>query len=177
MRPARRFLSIKAPLSGHTNLFVGTLSPSRMVKYIYDNQYPWLLLPKQVPRSLFYYLFNQRFCQSHYRSTIDHVISACCRTSDVNACPKIWFSHYCTDEIETICMILYKQIFKGIPWELCVKVCWHLIQYWSYNKLEQTFDQNYSRWRDATLSIMCLQVCDVLLISLVPPKHSYWILW
>ena len=66
--------------------------------------------------------FNQRCCQSRYRSAIDHVMGACCRTRDVNTCRKIHFSHHCTAEIEQLCIILYMWLYKGRQWGLCVKV-------------------------------------------------------
>ena len=50
---------LKAPVPGCLNLFVGIFAPSRMIKYIYDNQYQVFIIPKHALESYIYYIVTR----------------------------------------------------------------------------------------------------------------------
>ena len=102
--------TFKAPVPGHPNFFVGIFAPSRMIKYIYDNQDQLFILLKHALVSLYLRSFNKWLNRSHSMSTItnDRPHDWCLEVEQtVKLSSEIPFSGYCTTEIETICMILY----------------------------------------------------------------------
>ena len=93
--------------------------------YLYY-QYQLFILPKHALVSLYLRSFNKRLNQSLSVSATTNNRSRDWRLMldrRCESCHKLWFSHYCTAEIEHLCIMLYMIIYNGWLWELCVKCC------------------------------------------------------